>query len=162
MENKKVFIDAKFNKNIFRSYIFVLIAFFLSHFFGGIEAKRFLFNLFLLTIVYFIYRKDLLYKIITDAHGISRLDLIKRVHASWNEVISIKQSSLNPNLFKLKTKKGDFSFTLYVKEKEAIYPKLKTLWKGKSKWVYENGVEKEITLENCPLYIEIQEHLENK
>jgi len=29
-------------------------------------------------------------------------------------------------------------------------------------WINENGVHKEISPENCPLYVEIQKHLGNK
>ena len=65
--------------------------------------------------------------------------------------------------YTVKTINGDFPLPFFMKEKDKEYPKLLTTGKERYKrWIDENGNEKEVTIENCPLYIEIKKHLGNK
>jgi hypothetical protein len=103
------------------------------------------------------------FKIITDVSGISYSGFFKNYHTPWHDVISLKQSITG--VVTVTAKKGDLSFPLEMKEKNNSFPKLKfpfLMGKGETpKWVYENGVLKETTLENCPLYIEMQKYFKS-
>jgi hypothetical protein len=156
---RKVFTAATVKKPSLHFFIVLFILLFILHLWVGIDPKSMMKDFILYLALYFLFSKFMGSKIITDTLGISYQGFLKKVRASWNEVLSIKQSS-SKLIFKVKTQKGEFSFPLTINEKNATYPKLKVSWKGESKWVYQNGVEEEITLENCPLYIEMQKYID--
>jgi len=169
MENKKVFINAMFSSLRFQ-YVFLLIIFLILPIaylvkdavfqLDEIDINYLLIKFFVLLVGIILFRQIWVFEIMTSAQGISYYGFFKKIYASWYEVISIKQS-LSPTLGKLKTKNGNFYFPLWMKGKNETYPKF-TIGLLHYKWVDENGVKKKVTLENCPLYVEIQKHLGNK
>lgn len=113
-------------------------------------------------------RKRFVFKIVTDNKGISFHGLFTKLYARWNEIMSMEPTKViffkkRIQQYTVKTKNGNFPLPFSMKEKDREYPKLLTTGKVKyKKWIDENGNEKEVTIENCPLYEEIQKHLGNK
>jgi hypothetical protein len=182
MENKKVFIDARYGSSVqqyirlaplFLAPIGIFYFFFKAIKYSDVNESGLSFFLLALSfflcaflLVFFINgRKYWTFKIITNNTGIIFIGLFKKVNALWDEVISVnvasKESFFGGTVIEVMTKRGNFRFPLRMKEKEKIYPKLRLEFKGE-KWVFENGNEEGTTLENCPLYVEIQKHLGNK
>ena len=184
MENRdtKVFVDANINNYQYGQFLFVLLAVFIwliyalyNHFKNPLSMDEpsvtFLtisISVFFFLIVSFIFlRKYWTFKIITDYRGITFVGLLKKKHISWTKVIALEVSdSLLGNIAgwkigKVKTKEGDFFFSLTIKEKNQPYPKfvnhISKVW-----WEDREGNKKKVTAENCPLYVEIQRHLGNK
>jgi hypothetical protein len=190
MENKKVFAIAKNASQWYELALLGIVVLMvlpltifiprISHLLGVSEILViFLMLLFAILLFLFFYKKIYgNFNILTDSQGISYLGLFKNIHASWQEVISVKKSSFL--LGKVETQKGNFYFPLTMSEKGGEYPKFdagmttanKLMKKANpklsesafstDKWVYKNGIQKEATFENCPLYVEIQQHLGNK
>jgi glucan phosphoethanolaminetransferase (alkaline phosphatase superfamily) len=129
MENKKVFINAMFPSLKFQ-YVLLLIIFLILPIIYLLKDAVFqldkiginylLIKFLILLVGIFLFRQIWVFKIITNDQGISYYGFLKRVYASWYEVISIKQS-LSPNLGKLKTKNDNFYFPLWMKEENEIY-----------------------------------------
>ena len=185
MENGKIFIDG-FYKSLWQNYsavlilfIFILFAVFMSLYIAIEEFVRSGFNVntkviyqsTLAIIVFWLIikvRKIFIFKVITNNKGICFYGFLYKICASWHEVVLVeitKGRFLAKDLqqFTVKTKKGTFYFQFAMKEKDKEYPKVLTKGKEKNrKWIDEQGVEKAITLENCPLYVEIQKYLGNK
>ena len=96
--------------------------------------------------------------IITNDSGISFQGLLKNIHASWAEVLSIRLNAESAqDVVEVKTKNGDFSFPLFMKIESEEYPKLISGMSG-WKWAYSDGTEQDVTKENCPLFLEMQKY----
>jgi hypothetical protein len=115
-------------------------------------------------ITFAVIRKYWTFKVITTDNGVTFVGLLKKRHIHWEEITSIE--SFKPSAFgnitptrigELKTRNAKYYFPLAIIQKGEKYPKLK----GQA-WLDANGDKKELTLQNCPLYIEIQRHLGNK
>jgi hypothetical protein len=115
-----------------------------------------------------INRKRTVLKVVTDNKGVCFYGLLIKIYANWHEVTSIEIPTKGiyyfkklRKFFKVSTKNGTFYVPFYMKEKDKVYPKLLTTGKAsvRGKWVDEKGALKELTIENCPLYIEMQKHL---
>jgi hypothetical protein len=116
----------------------------------------------LLFIVFSYLRKHWVIKIITDETGVTFHGFLKKIHSHWGDIISIESPStfLGKNQAEVKTKNGKFFFPFTMKKENQEYPKLVISWDWQ--WQYRNGNKETPTLENCPLFIEIQKHLGNK
>jgi len=117
-------------------------------------ALCFLFILLLLVFIY--WRKYWVIKIITGETGITFHGFLRKINSHWVDIISIESPStfLGKNQAEVKTKNGNFFFPFTMKEKNKKYPKLVLSWDYQ--WQHENGNKEATSLENCPLYIEIQ------
>jgi hypothetical protein len=117
-------------------------------------------------IMFQFWRTWWIFKIETDNKGISYFGLPKQISASWHEIVSInvRKFIIFREMVEVKTRNGIFCFPFSMKEKGKTYPKiLFVIGMNWMKWQYEGEeLDRLITFENCPLYIEIQKHLDNK
>jgi len=124
-----------------------------------------------LIIVFFtsIIKYGIYKEIITDEKGITFIGLFNKKQLLWNEISAQEIDSVffsrfihttisRVKIVVLKSKHNKFYFPLSMKEKGQEYPSwyrgilIDKDWKK----------IKEISPENCPLYVEIQRHLGNK
>ncbi len=126
---------------------------------GNVIVSALIVAIFIFLIFWFKYlRNKRVFKIITNDSGISFQGLLKNIHASWAEVLSIRLNTESAqNMVEVKTKNGDFSFPLFMKNESEEYPKLKSGMSG-WKWAYSDGTEQDVTKENCPLFLEMQKY----
>jgi hypothetical protein len=113
-------------------------------------------------LMFILQRKFYVSKIITNDKGLVFNGLLKKFDIQWHEILSIGLYSTA--MGEIKTRKGNFLFPLSMKDKYKAYPKMSKLFSFKSftnglRWIDSQGNEKPITLENCPLYEEIQINL---
>lgn len=179
VSNRKEFVDATVNNYQYGQLLLVLLAVFIwliyalySYFKNPLKmdepSATFLtitISVFFLLVVSFIFlRKYWTSEIITDDRGITFVGLLKKRHIDWTKVIALEMSeSLLGNVAegkigKVKTREGDYFFSLAMKEKNQPYPKfinhISKVW-----WEDSEGNKKKINAENCPLYVEIQKRL---
>ena len=180
--DKKVFVDANINNYQYGNFLFILLAVFIwliyalyNHLKNPISmdlpSATFLtitISVFFFLVVSFIFlRKYWTFKIITDYRGITIVGLLKKKQVNWTKVIALEVSdSLLGNIAggkigKVKTREGDYFFSLIMKEQNQPYPKfinhISKVW-----WEDREGNKMKVAPENCPLYVEIQKHLGNK
>ncbi len=116
----------------------------------------------LLAFVYRIFRKYVPIKIKTNMSGINYFGLFGNIHLHWNEIKSIKPIKIlfrTGYIIEIRANNGNIYFPITMKEKDNMYPKFAIGFR--EKWIDNNGVEKPVIPENCPLYLEIQKHLNN-
>jgi hypothetical protein len=106
-------------------------------------------------------RKYWTFKILTADNGLTFVGFLKKRHIHWEEIMTVeplKESvfgNITPTrIGALRTSREKYYFPLAMIEKGEKYPQLK----GQS-WLDSNGNKKELTLQNCPFYEEIQKHL---
>jgi len=112
----------------------------------------------LIVLAFAMLRKYVVVKVVTSPTGICCHGLLKRVYATWNEIESVKvvPSPIGRNLCEVSTTNGRFYFPPAMKEQGSVYPKVALVGE---KWIYANGTDEPISLQNIPLYLEIQRHL---
>ena len=177
--DRKEFADATVNNYQYGKILLVFLAVFIwliyalySHFKNPLRMDEPSVTFLTITIsvifflvVSFIYlRKYWTFEIITDDRGITFVGLLKNRHIDWTKVIALQVSdSLLGNVAegkigKVKTREGDYFFSLTMKEKNQPYPKfvnhISKVW-----WEDSEGNKKKVNHENCPLYVEIQKRL---
>jgi len=117
--------------------------------------------LFLILLVLFVYlRKFWVIKIITDDEGITCVGFLRNIYSRWEEIRTVEPFSIffGIKMIKVTTDNGSFNFSLTMKEQGKRYPKI-ALRGLEWKWEDSEGNEMPISLENCPLYKDIQGHL---
>jgi hypothetical protein len=104
-------------------------------------------------------RKKMVYKIITDDTGISVYGLLKQIYLPWPKVVSIRANKESfQDMIEVITKDGNFAFSVLMKNEAEEYPKIKIGITG-TKWAYSDGTSDEVSVENNPLYLEINRQL---
>jgi hypothetical protein len=188
-ENKNVFIDATvytflgdFTFEFSRLIVFLIIVLTSSIyalyrifkvFVVGLNRLTlgYVLSLLVLTLIlvftFYLIRKYWTFRIITDKEGMTIFGLCKRKHIRWEDIVSlgIKDTLLTGNVAEgkiamLSTKHGYFYFPLTMKRKDHIYPMLSGQLIS-FKWKCADGDIKDITLENCPLYEEIDRYVKS-
>lgn len=104
-------------------------------------------------------RNKRVFKITTDDKGISFYGLLKEIDSPWPEVLSVTGNRESfQDMIEVRTKNGNFRFPLFMKNEAEQYPILKNSMRGWL-WAFADGTEKEIAVENNPLYLEINSRL---
>jgi hypothetical protein len=176
-DREKLFINAYTPSLslIYEMYIiifFIVPVSFLYGYYQDLRAAnfRFTFGVLMLTFICsclflflfgaaFLFRRIWPYKITTDDSGMYYSSFLRRVRVRWDQVESfnIAVYFIGRGIIDLRTRDETLLIPISMKESGKPYPKI-TL---SSRWIDANGLEKPVTPENCPLYIEIQRHLAN-
>jgi len=121
--------------------------------------------LFILLLTLTVIRRYWTFKVITSNDGLTLVGLLKKRHIKWTEITGINTSCVpltgriaDFKSGRITTRRGKYFFPLTMREKGQLYPQLKGKLMDFS-WIGATGTTKEITLQSCPLYEEIQEHL---
>ena len=112
-----------------------------------------------------IIRKYWTFKVTTANNGLTFIGLLKKIHIDWRDISEVGTTKIllhgnfaDGNMGKVSTRHGNYYFPLTMIEKDEIFPQLKGQLMNFT-WKESDGTTKEITLQNCPLYDEIQKHL---
>jgi hypothetical protein len=106
-------------------------------------------------------RKYLLIEIIIKPDGILFQGLFRKVFVHWDEIQKFEQvGHVIGEVAIVNTKQGNFYFRPTMKNKAESFPILKKgFMGGPLKWVAADGSEKQVSLENCELFVEIKKRI---
>ena len=176
-KHDKIFLDAnvytpwgsiefKFSQLVFIGLLVVGSCFYLV--FKSAASSRdpvdiVLFIVILLTaaVTFAAIRRYWTFKVFTAAGGLTLVGLMKKRHIHWEEITAIEP--FKPTAFgniaptrigTIRTHSDIYYFPLAMIEKGERYPQMKG-----QEWSDANRDKKDMTLQNCPLYKEIQKHL---
>jgi hypothetical protein len=184
LENKIIFVDASIYSHLggFTFEFFQLIVFFLIILISFlylvlkfITTADFRANILLpanmISVIIFVFvmavpflmvRKYWTFKIIAADKGIILIGLLKRKVLKWDDITSLDTLNtaipLNIGIARLTTKYGKYYFPLTMKGEHEKYPELSGQLMN-FVWKDADGHSKGISLENCPLYLEIKRQL---
>jgi len=118
---------------------------------------------FIFLVFYFNFlRNKRVFKITTDDKGIAFYGLLKEIDSPWADVLSITANRESfQDMIEVRTNNGNFRFPLFMKSEAEQYPKLKNRMRGWI-WVFADGTEEEIAVENNPLYLDINSRLKEQ
>ena len=115
----------------------------------------------LLATMFYLFRKYQPFKIITDQTGLYYSGLFKSVHIRWDQVqsVSVPDGIIGRRFIELKTGNDKLYISILMKERDNPYPKLGLV---SNKWINADGSETEVSVDSCPLYKEIKEHMKGR
>lgn len=115
--------------------------------------------LLLLVATFRLFRHHAPHRIITSEKGLKYSSILRNVLMRWDEIIAIKPNKglLGGKSFQLRSGDQKLNVPIYMKEKDNPFPKLSII---NNCWLTGEHAEMALTVENCPLYIEIQKYLQ--
>jgi hypothetical protein len=165
-KSKKVFVSGESSPYFFEIMVFIVLPICALWILVGslmrgnwmvliLVMPLFIFLIFLFKFL----RNRRVFKIIITDVGITFHGLLREVYSPWAEVESVVTNRVSfQDLIEVKTRNGDFRFPLFMKNEAEQYPKLNSGLAG-WKWKFADGIEKELSAENNPLYVEINSRL---